>query len=99
MKKRARHWLWLGASAAVLALIVYQISRGAEWRQFRWDRLWAALLDANPYYLLAAVLATCSSYLVRAHRWGCFLDPIKKVPLRVLFTGQIVGFAAIYLLG
>ena len=99
MKKKARHWIWLGASAAVLALIAYHISRGGEWRQFRWDRLWAALLDANPLLLLAAVLATYSSYVVRAYRWGFFLDPIKKVSLRVLFTGQIVGFAAIYLLG
>ena len=99
MKKGARHWLWLGASAGVLVLIAYHISRGGEWRQFRWDRLWAALLDANPFYLLAAVLATSASYFVRAYRWGYFLDPIKKVSLRVLFTGQIVGFAAIYLLG
>lgn len=99
MKKKARHWLWLGVSVVVLVLIAYHISRGGEWRHFRWDRLWAALLDANPYYLLAAVLATLSSYVVRAFRWGYFLDPIKKVSLRVLFTGQIVGFAAIYLLG
>lgn len=99
MKKGSRHWLWLGISAAVLILIVFHLSRGGEWRHFRWDRLWATLLDASPTYLLLAVLATYSSYVVRAYRWGFFLEPIKKVSLRVLFTGQIVGFAAIYLLG
>jgi glycosyltransferase 2 family protein len=99
MKKGARRWLWLGLSAAVLVLIGYHVSRGGEWRHFRWDRLWATLLDASPAYLLAAVLTTYSSYLVRAYRWGFFLEPIKKASLRVLFTGQIVGFAAIYLLG
>lgn len=99
MKKGARRWLWLGISAAVLVLIAFLLSRGEEWRHFRWDRLWATLLDANPAYLLAAVLTTYSSYLVRAYRWRFFLEPIKKAPLRVLFTGQIVGFAAIYLLG
>ena len=97
MKKVSRHWLWLGISAVVLVLIVFHFSRGGEWRHFRWDRLWATLLDASPTYLLLAVLATYSSYVVRAYRWGFFLEPIKKASLRVLFTGQIVGFAAIYL--
>ncbi len=99
MKRTSRQWLWIGLSAAALALIVFHVSRSGEWRHFRWDRFWATLADANPGYLLAAVIATLSSYLVRAYRWGFFLEPIKKVPMRVLFTGQIVGFSAIYLLG
>ncbi len=99
MKKGARQWLWIGISAAVLALIAFHLSRSAEWRHFRWDRFWASLADADPVYLLGAIVATYSSYLVRAYRWRFFLNPIKKAPLRVLFTGQIVGFSAIYLLG
>jgi glycosyltransferase 2 family protein len=99
MNKGARKWVWAGVSAVVLVLIAFLLSRGGEWRHFRWDRLWATLLDASPAYLLAAVLTTYSSYLVRAYRWGFFLEPIKKASMRVLFTGQIVGFAAIYLLG
>jgi glycosyltransferase 2 family protein len=99
MKKGARQWLWIGLSAAVLALIAFHVSRSAEWRHFRWDRFWATLTDANPLYLLGAVVTTYTSYLVRAYRWGFFLEPIKKAPMRILFTGQIVGFSAIYLLG
>ena len=99
MKKSLRRWLWLGVSAVVVGLILYNLSRGGEWRNFRWDRLWASLASARPGYLLAALLATYSSYLVRAYRWGFFLDPIKKASLGVLFTGQILGFSAIYLIG
>jgi uncharacterized protein (TIRG00374 family) len=90
MKKSVRRWLWL---------VVYHLSRGGEWRDFRWDRLWNSISSANPAYLLAAVLVTYSSYLVRAYRWGYFLDPIKKASMRVLFAGQVIGFAAIYLVG
>jgi glycosyltransferase 2 family protein len=99
MKKSLRRWLWLGVSAVVLVLVVYHLSRGGEWRNFRWDRLWDSISSANPAYLLAGVLVTYSSYLVRAYRWGYFLEPIKKASMRVLFTGQIIGFAAIYLVG
>lgn len=99
MKKRRRRWLWLGVSAVVLGLVAYHFGRGGEWRNFRWDRLWDSMTSANPAYLLAAVLVTYSSYLVRAYRWGYFLDPIKKASMRVLFIGQVVGFAAIYLVG
>jgi glycosyltransferase 2 family protein len=99
MKQGARRWLWVGISAAILALIVFHLSRGGEWRNFRWDRLWASITSANPAYLLAAVGVTYSSYLVRAYRWGFFLEPIKKASLWVLFVGQVLGFSAIFLLG
>ena len=99
MKKGLRQVLWLGISVVLVGLIAYHLSRGGEWRHFRWDRLWDSLLSANPAYLLAAILTTYTSYVVRAYRWGFFLDPIKKASLQVLFTGQIIGFAAIYLVG
>jgi glycosyltransferase 2 family protein len=99
MKKGLRRWLWLIASVAVLGLILYNLSQGGEWRHFSWRGVWASLVSARPGYLLAAVLTTYLSYLVRAYRWGFFLDPIKKASFRVLFVGQILGFGAIYLAG
>ena len=99
MKPVVRRWLWVGISAAVVTLVIYHLSQGGEWKNFSWSRLWASITNANPVYLLAAVLVTYSSYLVRAYRWGFFLEPIKKASLRVLFNGQILGFSAIYLLG
>ncbi len=99
MKPVVRRWLWVGVSAVVVALVIYHVSQGSEWRNFSWGRVWASITNANPAYLLAAVAVTYSSYVVRAYRWGFFLEPIKKASLRVLFTGQILGFSAIYLLG
>ncbi len=91
--------MWLGATALLLGLVIYHLSRSPEWREFRWDRLWSSIIHAHPGFLLAAVAATLSSYLLRAYRWQFFLDPIKKASLWVLFAGQILGFSSIYLIG
>ena len=99
MQKSLRRWLWLGGSIVVLGLVVYYLSTSPEWREFRWDRLWSSIIHARPGYLLAAIAATLSSYLLRAYRWQFFLDPIKKASLWVLFAGQILGFSSIYLIG
>ncbi len=99
MKKGLRRGLGLGASAVVLGLVFYNLTRSAEWRDFRWDSVWISLIHARADFLVAALMATYSSYLVRAFRWKFFLDPIKKGSLWILFVGQILGFSSIYLLG
>lgn len=99
MKSSRRRWFWLGVSAVVLGLIIYNLSRSAEWRAFRWDRFWSSLAQARLGFLLAALATTYTSYLVRAYRWKFFLDPIKKASIWVLFVGQILGFSSIYLIG
>lgn len=85
--------------ALILGLVAINLSRSPEWRHFSGQRLWLLLLNANPAFLLAAVATTMSSYLVRAYRWGAFLDPIKRSSLWVLFVGQVLGFCSIYLVG
>jgi uncharacterized protein (TIRG00374 family) len=99
MKNARRRWLWFISSAIVLGLILYNLSRGGEWRNFRWDRVWLSLVRARPGDLLAAVAITYMSYILRAYRWGFFLNPFKKASFRVLFVGQVLGFSSIYLLG
>lgn len=99
MQSKLRRWLWFGVSAVVLSLIIYNLGRSPEWRAFRWERLWRLVVQARAGLLLAALVATLSSYLLRAYRWKCFLDPIKKASLWILFVGQILGFSSIYLIG
>jgi len=99
MKGNRRHALWLGGTALVLGLGIIHLSRSAEWRGFHWNFVWSSLIHAHRGFLLAAVAATCMSYLMRAYRWRFFLDPIKKTSLWILFVGQILGFSSIYLIG
>lgn len=100
MKRSQRRWLWLSLTVLILGLFFYNLSRSAEWRDFRWHSVWVSLIHARLGFLLTALLSTYASYLVRAYRWKFFLDPIKKSPsLWVLFVGQILGFSSIYLIG
>ncbi|HLW78459.1 MAG TPA: lysylphosphatidylglycerol synthase transmembrane domain-containing protein [Terriglobia bacterium] len=99
MTKGTRRWLGLGVTAALLALVVYNLRRSPEWRDFDWHMLWESLLHARRGYLAAAVAATLASYLLRAYRWRYFMDPFKKASVRVLFAAQIFGFGSIYLIG
>jgi len=89
----------LAILAAGLVLLFWHISQSPDWQQFTWQSVWALLANANPVWLLAAVACTYSSYVVRAYRWKFFLDPVKPASLKVLFSGQILGFSAVYLIG
>ena len=99
MKKSTRRWLGLGATAVVLGLIIYNLTRSPDWRDFDWNRLWLTLVHARREYLLGGMAASLFSYLVRAYRWRFFMYPIKKASLWSLFAAQVLGFAAIYLVG
>jgi glycosyltransferase 2 family protein len=99
MKSRTRRWLGIGATALVLGLIIYHLTRSEEWRHFDWSHLWYLLLHAHRGYLLAALLATYLTYVLRAVRWKFFLEPLKSASLWSLFVGQIFGFSAIFLIG
>ena len=99
MTKSTRRWLGLGVTAAVLALVVCNLRRSPEWRNFDWNLLWQSLLHARRGYLAGAVAVSLSSYALRAWRWRFFMDPFKKASFRVLFAAQLFGFGSIYLIG
>ncbi len=95
----ARRWLGVGASAVVLLAILYFLSGPTEWRSLSWQQLWSFLAQAHTGWLFAAVLASYSTYLIRAYRWKFFLEPVKKASVWGLFVAQVIGFSSIYLLG
>lgn len=99
MTKSAQRWLGWGATALVLGLIVYHLTRSPEWRTFSGKELWLSMAHARPGLLLLAVVASYLSYFLRAVRWRYFLEPIKRASLWTLFAGQILGFSSIYLIG
>lgn len=99
MKKSQRRWLGWGLGAVILALILFELHRSSQWKEFRWSRLWFLLTHLNLVLLILAVVASILTYLLRAYRWKFFVDPLKKCSLWVIFKGQIFGFSSIYLVG
>ncbi len=99
MKKSFGRGLGVALTVIALGLVVLNFSRGQEWRTFRWDRLWATIIQANVSYLAAAVALVYSSLLIRAVRWRSFLHPIKRGSLGIEFVGQVIGFGSVFFLG
>ncbi|HUI41892.1 MAG TPA: lysylphosphatidylglycerol synthase transmembrane domain-containing protein [Terriglobia bacterium] len=99
MTKNQRRWVGTVVVAAVLFLVFWRFSRSPDWRQFSWRAVASLVLHARPGWLLAALVCTYLSYVLRAYRWRFFLDPIKRASVKVLFAGQILGFSAVYLIG
>jgi uncharacterized protein (TIRG00374 family) len=99
MKKRWRQWIWLAVGAVIIVLIFYNLRRSPEWRDFRWQRLWATILEARLGLLAWGIAVVIATYAVRAYRWQCFMNPIQRASFWVLFAGQVLGFSSIYLIG
>ncbi|MBA2379823.1 MAG: flippase-like domain-containing protein [Blastocatellia bacterium] len=76
-----------------LALLWY-FGKDLDWHLVR-----QSLRQADPYYLVAAVIIICFGYLLRAIRWKVLLEPITPTDLKELFATTTVGFAAIFLIG
>ncbi|MGB7207779.1 MAG: lysylphosphatidylglycerol synthase transmembrane domain-containing protein [Pyrinomonadaceae bacterium] len=76
------------------AFLFWFFGRNLDWRQVS-----QSLRQADPYYLLAAVMIICLGYLLRAIRWKVLLAPITESSLKELFATTTVGFAAIFLIG
>ena len=68
-------------------------------RNLNWQEVSQSLRQANPWYLVYAVLIICFGYLLRAIRWKVLLEPITQSSLKELFATTTVGFAAIFLIG
>lgn len=60
--------------------------------------VWAETRRADPLLLIAAVLFTGFTYVLRAWRWQSLLAPIGRTHFGIAFRATIIGFAANLLL-
>lgn len=58
------------------------------------DRVWEAMRGARPDLLVAAVVLTLVTYVVRTERWQYLLGPLGKTRFGVAFRATVIGFAA-----
>jgi uncharacterized protein (TIRG00374 family) len=99
MKKNHRRLLGWGVGAILIVLVLFHLGHSPQWRNFQWSRLGYLLVHIKLDFLILAILASYSSFFLRALRWRFFVDSIKRCSLWILFAGQIFGFSSIYLIG
>lgn len=90
-----RKWFIFLALCVILAILAYRYS---GWK-FDWRLFFTTLRDIKPAWFAASIAVTILTYLVRAIRWKALLSPIKTVGTFSLFTTNVMGFSAIFLLG
>jgi uncharacterized protein (TIRG00374 family) len=82
-----RRWpiLFVGFLVSV-ALLWYAL------RDLNMDKVWAAVLQANFWWLLPGVIVYFISVWFRAWRWGFLLRSSKHIPTRRLFPVVVIGY-------
>ncbi|HUF49160.1 MAG TPA: lysylphosphatidylglycerol synthase transmembrane domain-containing protein [Vicinamibacterales bacterium] len=82
------------------ALVVAALTATLVWlflRSVPLDQLGRALLRAHPWLVVAAVVVTFQTYLIRARRWQSLLAPIGPTAFRTAFRTTVIGFAVSFL--
>ncbi|MEK6280305.1 MAG: lysylphosphatidylglycerol synthase transmembrane domain-containing protein [Acidobacteriota bacterium] len=94
MKSTTRKYIEFAAFSLIAVAILWWFGRHLDWAEVR-----VAVGRADPYLLALAVVVICSTYFMRAARWGALLAPLSPASLRNLFIATTVGFGALFLLG
>jgi uncharacterized protein (TIRG00374 family) len=85
----------------VRTVLILLLTIGLLWFFFRnadMAQVWAEIRRARPLLLLAAVLVTGLTYVLRALRWQYVLAPLGHVHFGNAFRATVIGFAATFLL-
>ena len=78
--------------AITLALLVF------FFRDVNFAEVWAETRRADPWLLVAAVLITGLTYVLRAWRWQALLAPIGPTRFSTAFRTTVIGFAMSFFL-
>jgi uncharacterized protein (TIRG00374 family) len=88
----SRRWHTLVIGLLTVGLIALFL-RGINLRD-----AWQAVLGAHVGWIVAALVATLLTYLLRSWRWQVLLAPLGRVSFRTAFRATVMGFAANLLL-
>ena len=94
MKSSVRKYVEFGVLCALALAILWWFGRKLDWAEVR-----HSLGQTNKTLLAGAVVIVCSSYLLRAYRWGALLAPLAPARIKHLFAATTIGFGAVFLIG
>lgn len=89
-----RKYIEFGVLCLLATALLWWFGRNLDWVEVR-----RTVSEADPYLLVAAVLAISSVYFFRALRWGALLKPLSAARFSDLFAATTIGFSAVFLLG
>jgi uncharacterized protein (TIRG00374 family) len=78
----------------LIGLVIIALSLFFAFRGVSVNELIDALMQADYYYLIPAVLIVLISYVFRAMRWGYLVRTVKNVNTTDLFAPLMIGFMA-----
>ena len=84
---------------AALVALAYQSRHKLHLADFTWRKLIHSVGQANVWLLLLSVVAIYGCYALRALRWQRFCRYVGPTNFLNTYTGTLMGFAAVFVLG
>jgi uncharacterized protein (TIRG00374 family) len=84
---------------AALVGLAYQSRHKIHLADFTWRKFIHSVSEANVWLLLLSIVAIYGCYAIRALRWQRFCRYLGPTTFWNTFTGTVMGFAAIFVLG
>jgi uncharacterized protein (TIRG00374 family) len=84
---------------AALVALAYQSRHKIHLTDFTWKKFIASVGDANIWLLLLALVGIYGCYAIRAVRWQRFCRYLGATTFWNTYTGTLMGFASIFVLG
>jgi len=99
MRGRLRRILVALLILAGVVAIAYQSRHKIHLADFTWRKFVSSVSQANIYLLLLCLVGIYGCYALRAIRWQRFCKYVGPTNFMNTFTGTLMGFAAIFVLG
>ena len=99
MRGRLRRALIALLVLAALVALAYQSRHKINLADFTWKRFSDSVQQANILYLLLSLVGIYGCYALRAVRWQRFCKYLGRTSFVNTYTGTLMGFAAIFVLG
>src|ERR1700676_4884463 len=99
MRSLSRKTILVVLGLLALGIVAYQASSLLHLASFSGSKLLYAVRDANPYYIILALVAIYSCYGIRSLRWQVFQRNIGQTNFWQIYKLTLAGSAAIFLRG
>ncbi|HWF13452.1 MAG TPA: lysylphosphatidylglycerol synthase transmembrane domain-containing protein [Candidatus Acidoferrales bacterium] len=99
MRGRLRRILIALIILAGLVVVAYQSRHKVHLADFTWNKFAASVGQANVLLLLLCLIGIYGCYAIRAVRWQRFCKYVGPTTFLNTYSGTLMGFAAIFVLG